>query len=327
MLSETIKSFNKQFLYKPEIKGGVLSGDFKKFIVLGMGGSHLAADILKAADPFLDVIIHKNYGLPSISKEELRQRLIIANSYSGNTEEVIDGFKKTIEMNLAAIAISVNGKLIELAKENNIPYIQMPDVGLESRFALGYSVKAVLKAMSKNSALNEISDLARSLNPSDFEAQGKEIAQKLKNKIPNFYSSEQNSSIAYIWRIKMNETAKIPAFSNVFPELNHNEIEGFGSKIAEGDLSKNFHFVFIKDSEDDLKIQKRMELLKKLYEEKGLALEEIELKGESRFLKIFSSLVLADWTSLYLAEESGIDAIKTPTIENFKKLMAEDIKN
>ena len=162
--------------------------------------------------------------LPKISRDET----LILSSYSGNTEEVISAFEKGIEHNLSIVIISTGGKLIELAKKHSISYIQMPDTNIQPRNAIGYSLKALLKVIGDEKTLEELSKLSESLNPSEYEEEGKELAEKLKSKVPVIYSSTRNMPIAYNWKIKFNETGKIPAFYNVFPELNHNEMAAYG---------------------------------------------------------------------------------------------------
>lgn len=310
-MRETIKNFPKQFEWEPNLEAKLPS--FKKLIIIGIGGSGLVGGLLKAAKPDLDIAIHRDYGLPAMP--DLKERFIILNSYSGNTEEVLDAFNKAQEMNLPMAAISVGGKLLELAKKYSIPFIQLPDAGLQPRMALGHQIKALLKVIGDENSLKKASELANSLNASDFEKQGQILAGKLKNLIPLIYSSTRNSAIAYGWKIKFNETSKIPAFCNVFPELNHNEMNGFEN------LSQNFYFIFLKDKDDNQRILKRMEITARLFREKNLPVEIIESNGKNAFHKIFSSLVLADWTSYYLAEKYGVDPEQTPMIENFKKLM------
>jgi len=187
--------------------------------------------------------------------------------------------------------------------------------------ALGFHTKAILKVMGKEKELMEISELYNILKPEDFEGWGRELAEKIKDKIPIIYSSEVNQAIAYNWKIKFNETSKIPSFYNVFPELNHNEMTGFDIKESSRHLSKNFIFLLIEDDDDHPKIKKRMEVLKNLFEAKGLNVEVLKLTGKNKFHKIFSSLILADWTSYHLAIKYGIDPERVPMVEEFKKLI------
>lgn len=318
---EAIKNFNKQFLYEPEIKNQENLTKKSSFVVIGMGGSALAPLLLKTWKPESDIIIHRDYGLPE-TPEKLKNKLIILSSYSGNTEEVIDAFLEAKENNLDMAVITVSGKLLSLAKENNTPYIELPNTGIQPRMALGFSMKAFLKLVGEESELKNISKLAESLNPTYFEENGKILAQKLKNYVPVIYASNHNSSLAYNWKIKLNETGKIPAFYNVLPELNHNEMTGFDAKDSTKELSNKFYFIILKDTGDNPKILKRMEVLEKLYKDRGLKVETIELKGKDTWHKIFSSLLLADWTAYYTALEYGLEPEQVPMVEEFKKLIS-----
>ena len=318
--SEIIKNFSKQFEWQPEIvrlEANLPSGflGVKKIVIVGMGGSGLVGGLLKIFKPDLDIIIHRDYGLPALP--DLNERLVILNSYSGNTEEVLDSFGKTLKISLRAAVISTGGKLIELAKSHSIPFIQLPNVGLQPRMALGHQIKALLEIIGDKEGLKQASESANLLNPQDYEDAGKNLAQKLKDFIPVIYSSARNSAVAYAWKVKFNETSKIPAFCNVFPELNHNEMNGFTNK----NLSRNFYFIFLKDDGDNPRIQKRTEATAKLFKEKNLPIEVLELNDKNIFHKIFSSLILADWTSYYLAEEYGVDPEQVAMVEEFKKSM------
>ena len=319
---EAIKNFNKQFLYEPEIKNQENFVKKSGLVVIGMGGSALAPLLLKTWKPELDIIIHRDYGLPEFLGDFI-DKLVILSSYSGNTEEVVDAFKKAKAENLNMAIISTGGKLLSLAKENNVPYIELPNTGIQPRLALGLSIKAFLKFMGEEDELKKISALATTLNPSDYENDGKMLAQKIKNHIPVIYSSNNNSSIIYNWKIKLNETGKIPAFHNVFPELNHNEMTGFDIKDSTRELSSKFHFIILKDEKDNPEIFKRMAVLKKLLKDRNLQVEEIELTGKDTWHKIFSSLVLADWTAYYTALEYGLEPEQVPMVEEFKKLILE----
>jgi glucose/mannose-6-phosphate isomerase len=319
-MREAIKNFNKQFEYEPIIENAGQLKRYKKIIVAGMGGSHLAADLLKSWNPSLDITVHSDYGLPLIPKEFFNDTLIICSSYSGNTEEILDVFNEAVGSGLPIAVIATGGNLLDLAIKMAIPYVQMPATGIQPRSALGFSIIAMMKVIGLDEALDEIRELI-DLDAGDYEDAGKDLAKKIKGRIPVIYSSGVNLPIAYNWKIKLNETGKIPAFCNTLPELNHNEMNGFDSKGETNELSKNFHFIFIRDESDNPKIIKRMDALEKLYRERMLSVEVLRLRGGTRFYKIFSSLVLADWTSLYTAEQYGVEAEQVPMVEEFKMLI------
>ncbi|MEK9154531.1 MAG: bifunctional phosphoglucose/phosphomannose isomerase [Patescibacteria group bacterium] len=323
---ESLKNFPTQFEFEPKIENYNNLKHAEKIIVIGMGGSHLAAGLLQSALPELDLIIHKNYGLPKLSQEILAKSLIIASSYSGNTEEVIDAFKDALGKKLNLAVISVGGELLNLAKENNIPYVQMPDTGIQPRMALGLNLMALAKLINRDDLINEFKDLKDYLNGlsvDEMNEKGKELAEKIKNKIPVIYSSAENSALSCNWKIKFNESAKIPAFYNVFSELNHNEMAGFSRTQKTSSLSDGFCFIFLKDPSDHPRIIKRMAVCQKLFESYGFEVELIELKGESFWQKAFSNLLLADWTVYNLADIYDVEFERVPIVEEFKKLINE----
>ncbi len=317
-MEEIIRNFAEQLKYAPEIENATALKRGGKFVVAGMGGSNLASELLKVWNPELDIVVHRDFGLPAMAESELQNRLIIISSYSGGTEETISAFREASKKKLSVIILATGGELLELAKENDVPYIQMPDIGARPQLAIGLSLKAILKATGENRALEEISELAGSFNAADYETAGKDLAEKLGGKIPIVYSSNRNLPIAHYWRINFEETSKTPAFCNAFPELNHNEMVGFTSSPAGESLQSKFHFVFIKDKDDDPRIQKRAETTAKLYESKGLGVESVNLEG-SAWQKIFGSLLLSSRTSFYLAQNRGIDPDDITVIEEFKK--------
>mgnify|MGYP001605253249 CR=1 FL=1 len=320
-MEEAIKNFPQQFLYEPEIINADKLQRKEIFIVLGMGGSHLAADLLAAYKPDMDIIVHSDYGLP-FPETVLQNAFVIASSYSGNTEEVLDGLKIALEKKLPAAAIAIGGKLIEEAKKNNIPYVQMPDTGIQPRSALGFSLRGLLKIMGDEKTLAETKKLAALLSSEEVEKSAKELSAKLRGFVPVIYASRRNAAIAYNWKIKLNETSKIPAFCNFLPELNHNEMTGFDATDTTEKLSRAFHFIILKDSSDHPQNIKRSSVLAKLYRDRGLEVTEMELTGQDRLHKIFSSLQLADWTAYYLSLIYGTEAEQVPMVEEFKKLIA-----
>lgn len=321
MIYDDIKNFNKQFEYEPLVQNAKRLKRFKRYVVCGMGGSHLAADLVKVWRPDFPITAWPNYGLPLLPLKELKEHLVIASSYSGNTEETIDAFGEALKRHIPVAAVAAGGKLIRLAEKARVPYIQIPDWHIQPRLATGLGLKAILALMGEKAALKEVAELANTLKPSRHEAQGKNLAKAFHGSIPIIYSSAKNLPIAYNWKIKFNETGKIPAFCNALPELNHNEMTGFDLKDTTGTLSHRFHFVFLKDHADHPRIIKRMNVLEGLLRQRNFGIETLFLGGEDIWLKVFNSLVLADWTAYYTAKGYGVEPEKVPMVEEFKKLI------
>lgn len=324
MMEEVIRNFPRQFAWEPKIENEGKLAHLEKYILAGMGGSHLQGDILNTIAPESNLFIHRDYGLPSLTKRDLSQHLFIASSYSGNTEETVSAFRDGIQRGLQVVAISTGGLLLELAESHRVPFIKIPDTGIQPRMALGFTFRALVKVVGRGDILESSEKLAFELRAEDFETQGKALGEMLYGRVPVIYASERNSALAYIWKIKLNEGAKIPAFCNVFPELNHNEMAGFDTHKNTISLSEKFSFIFLQDSQDHPRIAKRQEVLKKLYEARGLRVFVLPMQGRTALHKVFSSSLLADWVVLALALKYQVDAEQVPMVEEFKKRMAEE---
>lgn len=319
-MKHAIRSFRQQLLFSAQIKNRAQLPHTKNFIVCGMGGSHLAADLIQDYDPTLNLIIHHDYGLPPVLQP--KKYLTIISSYSGHTVEAIDAFKKAIRKRWPLACVTTGGQLLTLAKAYQVPHIKIPDTGIEPRSALGFSLVSLLKIMGQENTLRELRRAARLLNINRAEADGKILAKKLPGYIPVIYSSQRNAGLAYNWKIRFNETAKIPAFCNTFPELNHNEMVGFDREKSTKKLSDHFYFLLLTDREDFPPVTIRMKVLKGLYEQKNLPVLSWPLSGKSRWHKICQALSVADWAAYYTAIKYRLEAQETVIIDRFKKIIA-----
>ena len=306
-MRESILKFAEEFAWDPIIEKEALLARREKVIVAGMGGSPLAADLLNAFDPALNIVVHKDYGLPLL--DDSGSSMVVAISYSGNTEETLDAFEKAGEKGITRVAISTGGKLLERAREEQVAYVQLPPNKIQPRMALGFIIKTLAALLGLNELKKETTQIADLLKPAEFEEPGRLLASRIGNRIPLIYSSTRNRAIAYNWKIKFNEIAKIPAFYNVFPELNHNEMNAPSSQC---------YTIILRDPDDHPRIQKRMEVMTGIYEEKKIPIEIVNLSGAVLSERVFSSLLLADWAALAIAESRGVDPSEVPIVEEFK---------
>lgn len=315
-MEQSIINFNKQFEYEAVIRNSEkLKDKYEHFVLCGMGGSHLAAGIIKAHKPGVELYVHRDYDLPPYSEEFLKNSLLIASSHSGNTEEVISFLNAALDNGLDVVVITTGGELFDIAVSKQLPHVIMPNEGVQPRLALGYSALAIAEVMKDKNLISEIREAGKKIDPESLKSEGISLLNSIDSKIPVIYSSNKNLAVAYNWKIKFNETAKTPAFYNIFPELNHNEMQGYQEDMYAGD----FHFIFINDSTDNERIQKRMSVFSELLKEKGYEVTNLELAGVNVLEKIFSSLLIADWTALELAKIKNTDPQSVPFIEEFKK--------
>jgi len=312
----------------------------ENIIICGMGGSALPGDILVTLRP-LDVFSYKSYCLPPQARNE---SLIICISYSGDTEETLSSFNEAFSRKLPVISITTGGKLAELSKKYGIPLAKIPGPKIPPRLALGEMFAALVQVLVNHNILGpEISEEVLKVgtflkaelpsmeanvkkktkfsSPSGgFENQGKKLAKKIFQKIPIIYASRRFREIGWIWKNSLNETAKVLASCNYFPELNHNETVGFW-QINEMQISnEKLYVVILRDPEDSHpRILKQMEIAKDLIEEEGIKVEFIDMKGKTMLEKIFSTVILGFWAAYWLALEYKVDPTPVKTIEEFKR--------
>lgn len=317
-MERALRDFPKQFEFEPVIENAGALAPRERFVVAGMGGSALVSDLLKAWKPELDIIAHRDYGLPAT---DCSDRLIIASSYSGNTEETLDAFQEALDQRLTVVAIGTGGKLLDLAAVNGVPFIRLPDTGIQPRCALGFNLVALMALVGDDAGMADLRSLRSSLDVAFCADRGADLAGKLRGKIPVIYASERNRGIAYNWKIKFNETGKIPAFMSVFPELNHNEMTGFDRIASSAPLSDQLQFVFLRDTRDHPRILRRMEVCQRLYGQRGLPVTVVDLEGDGFWQRTCTSLLTADFAALAIAEANGAESEQVPMVEEFKELI------
>jgi len=323
-MRQVILDFPKQFKFGFE-SAQTIKNQLKNIqgldniIICGIGGSALPGSLIKLSgkkcltDKKTQIVVHRDYGLPICAS---KKSLIICVSYSGNTEETISSYLEAKKGGFKIVSISSGGKILELSRKYSTPIAIVP-ARIQPRCALGYQFSALSGILEElrfiKNIKNEILSSAKNIKVRGLQKIGKILAKKISNRIPIIYCSQNNKALAYIWKIKFNENSKIPAFWNHFPELNHNEIVGY--TLAK----KSFHIIILKDINDHKRIQKRMVLTAKILEKKEKNVSFVELKERNVWEKIFSNLILADWTSYYLAALNKVDPMPVKIIEELKK--------
>lgn len=317
-MKEILKTYNTQFLYTPEcVNEHLIHKSPKHYILCGMGGSHLPAGILKTIQPGIDLYVHRDYDLPPFSKPFIESSVLIAASFSGNTEEVLSFYKKAKQLyDVPVVCIAKGGELINLAQTNNDPYIILPPNDFVPRTALGYSAIALSSILKDKTIYQQLKNIVLDIDSIDKRAG--QLVSFFEHKIPVFYTSQTNLSFAYNWKIKMNETAKKVAFYNLFPESNHNELESYEFIKTPTDILP----VLLIDSEDHPRIQKRFVVFQEILQEQNIEFLVIDVSNQDIYKKIFESIVLGDFVTTSLAEKSGVPIAEVNLIEKFKhKLM------
>lgn len=320
MMRDAILSLPEQLKWKPIIANREKFFTGASLVVCGMGGSRVWAEIFEMLRPGTVARVHSDYSLPA-GAEKMSDVNFVISSYSGNTEETLSAYATARAVGLPLAVITVGGKLLELAKQDGAAYIQLPNTGIQPRASTGFGVKAFAALIGDEKIFKELETIAEKLQPTNFEISGKTLAELLDGKLPLIYSSARNAALAQNWKIKINENAKAPAFWNVLPEMNHNEMTGFASAGGAVGVISMCHVIFLRDNEDFTRVRQRMDVTEKLLIARGVTISRVDLVGVTRMEKVFNALLLGDWTSVALGERYGVDTEQVPMVEEFKKMI------
>ena len=287
-------------------------------LILGMGGSGIggaiASDIL-SLDSEIPVVANSDYLIPGwVSKNTL----VLACSYSGNTEETIEAVNSAHERGATIAVITSGGLLGALAEKHNWPLVSMPG-GQPPRSQFGRSFVGLAWTLKQFGCFSEkmYSDLeATSTSTAEAFAsvceQAEEIADLVVGKSILLYSDTGVGSIATRWRQQLNENSKLLVNTQMFPEMNHNELVGWDSG-NETDV-----VVIIRTPEDHTRTQFRMNVCAEIFREFGADVVVIDAEGDDQMQRLMYLIQLGDVLSLLLAERAGIDPVDITNIERLK---------
>jgi len=318
----------EQASFKVDIRN---NGNYKPItnvVVAGMGGSALAALLVKSwlkSELAVPLEIVRTYDLPEYVNQNT---LVIASSYSGNTEETLSCLEQA-ETNGAQIAIIASGgKLIEYANSNQTVYVQLPS-NLQPRMAVIYNLCALVALLANfnvtsGAKIDEIASKSEWLKGETSKWAGdvptnqnyaKQLAMQAVGKTAVFYGGTLTAPVAYKWKISWNENAKNLAFCNELPEFSHNEFIGWTSHPVE----KPFAVFDIVSNLEHPQILKRFEISDRLLSGQRPKSTVINLAGESVIEQLLWGSILADFVSIYVAVLNGVDPTPVNLIEKLKQ--------
>lgn len=305
--------------------------EITRVVVAGMGGSALAALLVKSwlkVELPVPFEVVRTYDLPGYVNSST---LVIASSYSGNTEETLSCLESARARGAQIAIIAAGGKLIDSAREFDIAHVQLP-AHLQPRMAVIYNLRALVALLGhfglvSHMAFDEIAETAGWLQEetakwtSDVSTDknyAKQLALMAVGKTPVFYAGSLMSPVAYKWKISWNENAKNVAFWNELPEFNHNEFMGWTSHPVEKpfavfDLISNF---------EHPQILKRFEVSDRLLSGRRPKSTVVKLEGTSEIAQMLWGSILADFVSIYVAILNGVDPTPVPLIEKLKTELA-----
>lgn len=299
-------------------------------IYAGMGGSALAAVVSQSWPGYrVPFQIVRDYDIPAYVSD---RTYFVAASYSGNTEETISALEQAEAKGAKIAVIAGGGKLADIARERGYPLALLPKAE-QPRYAVLYNLKALLTllvqaGLADKSAFNELhaakgflQTIVQPWLPSVPAAQNqaKQIAQETIGKSAVIYAGPKLFPAAYKWKISFNENAKQVAWTNQYPEFNHNEFMGWTKQPVQ----KPYAVIDLRSSLEHPRIQKRFEVSERLLSGMRPAPIVVEAQGETLLEQLLWTIVLGDFVTLYTALLNGLNPAPVDLIEKFKKTLDE----
>ena len=303
-----------------------------EIVVLGMGGSAIGGDLLRAlADPEcpVPIVTNRDYTVPAFVSAET---LVIASSYSGNTEETLAAFEEARKRGAALVTITTDGKLAQQARELGAPLLTF---GYQSqpRAALGHSLVSLIGVVQK---LGLIGDKAADLEEAIAVMQAlqeeiretvpvtenpaKQLAKRLHGHLSVVYGAGYLAEVAHRWKTQFNENAKAWSFFEQLPELNHNAVVGYQFPEL---LAERIVVVMLLSSLDHPRNKARFQVTQEILAKREIAYETIEARGESPLAQMLSAIHFGDYVSYYLAMLYWVDPTPVKAIDYLKKRLAQ----
>jgi glucose/mannose-6-phosphate isomerase len=302
-----------------EVDVAPLAGiEFSSVIVLGLGGSGVSGDIVSAVlapECKVPVIVSKHYELPAFVDSST---LVIAVSYSGTTEETLTAVKTAQTKNAPMVVVCSGGDLANLAEKSSSPVIRYSaPSSLQPRAGMGALISPIMVALDKLGIYEHgIRDIQSAIKATklrrdeckDINAKNTatELAKKIGPTIPLIYGGGALGAVAaYRFKCDVNENAKTQAFWHYYPELNHNELVGFGQN---GDVTRQLiTLVELRHDFEHKQVQRRFEISRELIRETLHDIVEVKAYGDTAFAQLVDLAYVGSLTSVYMAIEAGVD--------------------
>lgn len=301
-----------------------------RVVVLGMGGSAIAADLVAGLVSSVkgSVMVSRDYSLPSGIDH---RTMVIASSYSGMTEETLSSFREALKLGCPKLAITTGGELAEMAGRSGVPVFR---IGYEAppRAALAWSFVPLLVILQRvglvadaDARIGEVAELLDRLaaiygtesvtaaNPS------KMMARRLQRRLVVIYGAGFLTAVAQRWKTQVNENSKSWAFYEAFPELDHNAIEGYSCPDI---VRRAGYVVMLWSPLLGERLRRRYMITADILRRSGVKHEIVESQGDNRLSHMMGLTYFGDWVSYYLAMLNGVDPSPVGNIAYLKKRLS-----
>ena len=297
--------------------------EIRNILICGLGGSGIGGTIVSdiiSSKVNIPIAATKDYSIPNFVNEHT---LVIANSYSGNTEETLYALEKCQARGAEIAVITSGGKLKTIAEENKYNKIIIPG-NQPPRAMFGYAFTELFFMLNHYGIIDDSfkSDFDKAINlidteKADIQKQAMNLAKKMYKQTPVIYVAKGFEGVAVRFRQQLNENSKMLGWHNVVPEMNHNELLGWRTNVD------GLAVVYFRNKCDYDRNQIRMDINKKVISKFTSNITEIWSKGDSLIENSLYHISVGDWTSWYLSEMNNVDAIEIDVIDFLKGELAK----
>jgi len=297
--------------------------EIRNVLICGVGGSGIGGTIVSdivSPKAKIPIAATKDYSIPNFVNEHT---LVIANSYSGNTEETLYALEKCQAKGAEIAVITSGGKLKTIAEENNYNKIIIPG-DQPPRAMFGYAFTELFFMLNHYGIIDDSfkSDFVKAIDlldaeKSEIQNKAMELAKKMYKQTPVIYVANGFEGVAVRFRQQINENSKMLCWHHVVPEMNHNELLGWRTNVD------NLAVVYFRNKSDYERNQIRMDINKKVISEYTDNISEVWSMGDSIIENSLYHINLGDWVSWYLSEMNNVDAIEIDVINFLKGELAK----
>ena len=299
------------------------NNSFSNILICGLGGSGIGGTIVKdliSKDISIPIENSKGYDIPGFVNEKT---LVIACSYSGNTEETLSALNKCLEKNAEVVIVCSGGKLHDLALEKDLNHIIIPG-GNPPRAMFGYGFTQLFFVLNNYGIINDSfkADFEKSIllintEQENIKKTAQDISKKLFNTTPIIYVADGFEGVAVRFRQQINENSKMLCWHHVVPEMNHNELLGWRTNV------ENTSVIYLRNESDYYRNKTRIDINKSVIEKYTSNISEIWSLGNSSIERSLYLINIGDWISWYLSELNNVDAIEIDVINYLKEKLSD----
>ncbi len=292
-------------------------------MITGLGGSGIGGSAildLVSDSAQVPITVNKNYDIPAYVG---RHTLVIACSYSGNTEETLQAVAKAEEKGAIIACISSGGQLKARADEMGYNCLSMIG-GNPPRSMFAYPFSFLLYYLHaygviENDPIPSIQSGIELLEAEEHSIleESELLAKALQNTTVQILACAGSLGVAARMRQQLNENAKMLCWEAEVPEMNHNELVGW-----EGG-NDSYSCLFLRNENDNPRNQKRMDIIKGIIGGKTAHVFELWSKGNSNIERALYLVHFGDWVSYFLSELNEVDIMDIKSIDLLKSELSK----